>query len=165
VYSVKVPFKDFKGNPRNQVVHFNLTETEVMKLATDFKAVFRWSDSLKAGEDRTLETEEVVEFYNGLEEIMLSAYGVPSDDGLHFRKGGRYDFQESALFNECMLMFVKNPPEAMKMLDGLLPKDMEELVRKVDDGLAQTAQDTENESLRKQIEELRAQMGGTSEQS
>lgn len=157
MYTIKVPFKDFKGNPRTKSVDFNLTETEVLKLLAEFKSVLGWVDSLK-GQERDLETEEVIGFYNAFEEILLSAYGIPSEDGLHFRKGGRYDFEESALFSACMMEFVTNPEATSKLLEGIMPKGMDELARKADANLAAAAKSAGDEDLKTQIEYLRSQL-------
>lgn len=153
MYTKQVPFKDFNGKPRNETVHFNLTEREVFKLLGEFKAVFDWHDSLK-GPQRELHTDEVVAFYNAFEEILLSAYGVPSEDGLHFRKGGRYDFEESAVFNACMVEFVSNPIETGKLLEQIMPKGMEEMVRKADASIAGSS----DEELKAEVARLRAQL-------
>ena len=157
MYTKQIPFKDFFDKPHNEPVYFNLTEREVLKLLGEFQTVFKWRESLQ-GPKRELSTEEVVEFYTAFEEILLSAYGKPSDDGLHFRKAGRYEFEESALFNACMIMFVTEPAETGKLIDGIMPKDMEELARKADANLAKAAAESGDEDLKKEIEQLRAQL-------
>lgn len=130
MYTVNVPFTDYKGKVQNKSVSFNLDTREVFKLLPEFLKVNKWmEENKKAAEERSLEPEEVLEFYNSLEAIMLEAYGEVSDDGLYFHKGGRYQFEESAMFNACMMMFVKQPQEATKMLDGLLPKELYEIVQ------------------------------------
>jgi hypothetical protein len=96
VYTKTVPFKDFKGKPRNEVVHFNLSEREVFKLLPELQAVFHWMDSNKEADPRELGVDEVRDFYNEFEAILLEAWGIPSEDGQHFRKSERYDFEESA---------------------------------------------------------------------
>ena len=157
MYTKQIPFKDFNGKPRNMVVHFNLTEREVFKLLAELQQVMSWRDSL-AGPPRDLETEEVVNFYNSFEEILLSAYGKPSEDGLYFRKGDRYDFEESALFNACMILFVTDPAETTKLIDGIMPKGMEEIVKKADASLALAASNSSDEELKAEIARLRAQI-------
>lgn len=158
MYTKQIPFKDFKDKPRNETVHFNLTEREVFKLLGEFKAVFEWHDSLRNGPNRELETEEVVAFYNSFEEILLSAYGVPSEDGLYFRKDNRYEFEQSAAFNACMVEFVSNPAETGKLLEQIMPKGMEEMVRKADASIAASG----DEDLKAEIARLRAQLGSDS---
>ncbi len=160
MYTKSIPFKDFNDKPRNQTVHFNLTSREVFKLLVEFKAIFEWQESIK-GELRDVSTPEVLAFYNNFEEILLTAWGVPSEDGLHFRKAGRYEFEESALFNACMLIYVSDPRETSALLDGLMPKDMQEIVKKADSNMAELANDpSTDDALRKEIERLRAQVAG-----
>lgn len=158
MYTKQIPFKDFKGKPRNQTVHFNLTETEVFKLLAELQRVFKWIDSQKEGEQRELSTDEVVEFYTSYENIMLEAFGEPSEDGLHFRKGGRYDFQESALFNAAMLMFITNPEETVKLLEGILPDGMEELAKKADERLVEAGKNATTDEAQAEIARLRAEL-------
>lgn len=158
MYTKIVPFKDFKGNPRNMEVNFNLTETEVFKLLVPFKVVLDWRDSMQ-GPERTLETEEVVGFYTAFEDILLAAWGVPSEDGLYFRKSGRYEFEESALFNATMVMFISDPSETTKLVEGIMPEGMEELIKTADANLAKAAaEETTDESMRIELERLRAQV-------
>lgn len=157
MYTKSIPFKDFKDKPRNSTVHFNLTEREVFKLLSEFKTIFAWKDSLK-GEERELETEEVLAFYNAFEEVLLAAYGVPSEDGLHFRKAGRFEFEESAVFNACMVEFVSNPQETGKLLEEIMPKGMEELVRKAEANMADVAKNTDDKDLQREIELLRSRL-------
>jgi len=159
LYTKQIPFKDFKGNPRNHTVHFNLTEREVFKLLKEFKQVFDWRESIQSTDIRELDTAEVIEFYNAFEEILLSAWGVPSEDGLHFRKSGRYEFEESALFNACMVLFVTEPEETGRLIDGIMPKGMEEMVKKADANLDALGKSEASESeLRREIERLRSQL-------
>lgn len=154
MYKKSIPFKDFNGKPRNEVVHFNLTEVEIFKLMGEFQTVLDWRDSLQ-GEARELESEEVVRFYTAFEEILLSAYGVPSGDGMYFRKNGRYDFADSALFSATMMYFVANPAETSAFLNGIMPEGLEELVKKADASLAETIKNADNEELKAELERLR----------
>ncbi len=157
MYTKVVPITDFKGKPHNIEVQFNLEEREVFKLLVEFQSIMSWRDSIK-GETRELSTEEVIVFYNNLEEILLSAWGEVSDDGLYFHKRGRYDFEESKVFSAVMKMFLEDPVEANKLIDGLMPKGLQDMVEKADANLAELAkkEGTDNE-LAKQIELLRAE--------
>lgn len=159
MYIKKIPYKNFKGEPRNAEVAFNLTEREIFKLLPQLQAVFSWREVNTNSAERELVTEEVIEFYNHFEEILLSAWGEPSADGEHFRKAGRYDFEESALFNAAMLLFVTDPEETGRLLDGLMPSDMQETVKRADANFAKIA---ENENLddesKQKIAELQRQL-------
>jgi len=96
LYTKTVPYKNYRGKPRNGVVTFNLDEREVFKLLPELKAMFEWLDGNREAVDpRDLSTEEVRDFYTNLENIMLEAWGELSEDGEHFRKGNKYNFEES----------------------------------------------------------------------
>lgn len=166
MYSKSFPFKDFNDKPHNTMVYFNLTEPEVFKLLVELKAIFAWHESLQ-GPPRELEAAEVVEFYTNFEEVLLTAYGTPSPDGLSFKKGNRYEFQETALFAAIMVAFVTDPPETLKFLTDIMPKGLPELVKKADDNLAAAMKDADTpEALRAEIARLRSQLPeGEPEQS
>lgn len=157
MYTKSIPFKDVDGKACNETVNFMLFERDVFRLLPQLKAVFDWQDSMK-GEKRELTTEEVVEFYTNFEEILLAAYGKPSADRKSFNRGNRYEFEETALFNACMVEFITNPQETGKLLDDILPKGMEDLVRKADDNLAKASSETKDEDMQAEIARLRAQL-------
>lgn len=158
MYTKKIPYKDFAGNARNnEQVQFNLTVPEIPKLLNEFNLIFKWQDSLK-GDVRELSTEEVVEFYTAFEAVLLAAWGEMSEDGRYFRKNGRYDFEESALFAACMMEFLSNPQETGKLIDGIMPEGMEELVRKAEGNMDKIAEDPATTAeLRAEIARLKAQ--------
>lgn len=157
MYTKNIPFKDFKNKPHTSAVQFNLTETEVFKLIGELKAVFDWLDSMQ-GEERTITTEETQKFYTDFEDLLLEAWGEMSDDGMHFRKGGRYDFAESALFNATMLYFLTNPEETTALLEGILPDGMEELARQADEKLVQAGKAAGTDAQQAEIDRLRAEL-------
>ena len=156
MYTQSIPFKDYNDKPRNMTVRLNLDEREIFTHLAEFTRIFKWRDSLIEGEDRELGTEEVVDFYTDLEEILLSAWGELSDDGLYFDKSDRHRYQYSALFNACMVLFLSDPAAANKMLDGLMPKGLEELIRKAEANVGNT-DGTNGEGLSKQ-EQLQAEL-------
>lgn len=160
MYTKTIPHKNFRDKPRNQEVNFNLTEHEVLKLLVEFQAIFDWQDKLKKqDDDRPTDTEEVIEFYNNFEEVLLTAWGELSENGDHFRKGGRYDFAESSLFHATMKHFLQNPSEVNELLDGLMPKDMQDIVKAADANLAALAKkDGLEPSEKAELERLRAEL-------
>lgn len=162
MYTKTVPCKKLDGTPANITVHFNLFEREVFKLLVEFKAIFEWQDRIESADIRELPTEDVVEFYNNLEEILLAAYGKPSADGLRFEKGERYEFEDSVAFNAIMTMFVNDPAEANKLIDGLMPKGLQKMIQNTDANIAAliSSEDTPDE-IRKKIEALQAQLPGS----
>lgn len=162
MYTKSIPFSDLNGKPRNQTVHFNLFEREVFKLMGELQTIFGYMDRWqKEKESRTLDTPDVLDFYNNFEEVLLTAYGTPSDDGLRFDHSGRYEFEDSACFNALMMMCVTDPAETGKLINGIMPEGLEEIVRKADENLIQAAKEASTEDQANEIARLRAQLAET----
>jgi polyhydroxyalkanoate synthesis regulator phasin len=157
LYKKDIPYKDINGKPRNETVHLHLFEREVFKLLVEFNAILQWRDKLKNQSYRDLETHEVVEFYNNLEKILLEAWGIPSPDGSGFKKAGKWEFEESALFNATMMMFVTDPAEANKMIDALLPSGLQEFAEKAESNL-NTVAEAGTPEQQEEIARLRRQL-------
>lgn len=159
MYQLKVPYKDLYNKPGNTVVFFNLFEREVFRLLPELQFIMGWIEKQEGEEIRDIPTEEVVRFYTAFEELILESYGVPSADGLQFDKSGTYDFKDSVIFNAVMIMMVEDPKRVAEMLDGLMPKDLQELAKRADSNLSELAKKEDNpEKLREEIDRLRAQL-------
>lgn len=165
MYKINVGYTDYAGRARRTDVRFNLETREVYKLFPELKGVSEWLASVqpKEGEEkpdpRNLDAEEIRDFYNNLERIILDAWGELDEDGEHFRKSGKYDFEESKAFSACMDLFVLQPQEAVKLIEALLPKDLfdkvknastEELAASTESKLSE--KDEEIARLRRQID-------------
>lgn len=160
MYKLTVPFVDYKKRPRNVEVSFNLDAREVFKLLPQLKYVFEWLESHRDAEPRTLTAEEVSAFYTEFENILLEAYGEMTEDGLYFRKGNKYEFEESALFNACMIMFVTKPEETRKLLEGILPADLFDMVKNADANQVADASAAQLAERDAEIQRLKAQIQG-----
>ena len=164
MYRRTIPYKNFKDQPKNGLVEFNLTIPETIKLLVELQTIFAWRDRVSDGPERELASEEIIELYNALEEVMLSAYGVLSADGEEFDKMGRFKFERSALFPATMLFFLSDPAEVFKFIEAILPKDMDDLIKTTDANLlkmsesddATPEQKSEADKLRARIAELEA---------
>ena len=141
MYEKVIEHKNFRGLQRAQPVQFNLTEHEVLKLLVEFKEIFAWQVRVgKRDPDAETDTGEVIEFYNNFEAILLAAWGELDESGDHFRKGGVYDFKESSVFHAAMALFLKDQGEANRLIDGLMPKGLKDLVQNTDANLAELAE-------------------------
>lgn len=158
MYKKSIPYKDLNGKPCNETIHLHLFEREVLRLLVQFNAIIEWRKRMEEGEEiRNLDPAEVVEFYTNLEEILLEAWGIPSSDGKTFRKAGKWDFQESALFNATMMLFVSDPIEANAMVDALLPKGLADLAAKAESNL-DTISESGTPEQKAEIARLRAEL-------
>lgn len=158
MYTIKVPFKDYKGMQRTQEVSFNLDAREVFKNLPQLQSVFNWLETNKAAEPQDLTVEEVSQFYTDFEEILLTAWGEMSEDGLHFRKTGKWEFEESALFNACMVMFVTKPQETAKLLEGIMPPELTTMVQNADTATLEAATNSRVSEQQAEIDRLKAQL-------
>lgn len=162
MYTKIVPHKNFRGKVRNQEVNFNLTEHEVLKLLVEFKAIFDWQEQVENRDpDAETPTEEVLEFYNNFEEILLAAWGELDESGDHFHKGGRYEFRESSVFHAAMKMFLEDQNEVNELINGLMPDGLKDLVKAADGRLAELAsksEDGNDPALQSEVAQLRAQL-------
>ncbi len=165
MYTLSVPFKDLHGKPRNATLEFNLFEREVVKLLREFQHVFKQGEAWKAEADlRELDAAEITEYFDNFEEIVLSSYGKSSPDGLSFDKSIRFGFEDTAVFNALMMMFVTDTDALLKFLTGVMPEGMEDLVKKADESMIARIESTKDEdtkaaleALRREMEELRGQ--------
>lgn len=160
MYSLTVPYKNYKNQPRNKTVTFHLDPPDIMKLSSEFNLVFNWRDEMK-NDPRDLAPEEVIPYFTAFEEILLSCWGELSEDGEHFRRGGRYDFEESACFKAALMMFVTDPGMIVNFLDGVVPKDMEEVLKKQQENISklesgEPGTNDENAALRARLAALEA---------
>lgn len=161
MYIKTIPHKNFRGKVRNQEVQFNLTEHEVLKLLPEFKAIFDWQARVEERDpDGETPTEEVMEFYTNFEEILLTAWGELDESGDHFHKGGRYEFRESSVFHAAMKMFLEEHAEINKLIDGIMPEGLQDLVKAADARLLDLAKNEEANSpaVNAEIARLRAQL-------
>ena len=173
MYTTKVPHKNYRGLTRNPEVTFDLSTHEFLKLLVEFKAIFDWQDRVsKRDPNEETPTEEVIDFYTTFETIILAAWGELDESGDHFRKGGVYDYRESSTHQEAMLMFLKDQEALNKMLEALMPKGLEDLMKATEDNLAKLAAqakeggdkmpvglESEIERIRRELAEAEARQG------
>lgn len=159
----RIPFKDLNDKARNVTIHLHLDEIDFFRLFPEFHRVLSWRDSLMAETDvRTLNPEEVREFFTDLEEIILSAYGVPIDDGMGFDRDGKYHFRKMRAFNALMMEFLTDPGEANRILEALAPEGLADMVKKFEGNLDAAGKSEETpEQLRAKIQALQAQITDT----
>lgn len=157
MYTKSVPFKDYNGKPRNLPVHFNLETRDVFKVVGELNRIFKWRDGLK-GPERELTDEEMTDFFNDFEAVLLAAWGEPSEDGLYFVRTNRYLFEDSKLFAACMDMFVTDIGEVTRMLNEIMPKGMEEVVKKQAESLEKMQSELPSETDPKTRAAIQAQI-------
>jgi len=158
MYIKVVTYTNLNGEEKRARHKFYLMERDVFRNLVDLKALFDWKDSIQSEEPRDLVVEEVQEFYSNLESVLLNAYGIPSDDGETMDRSGRWDFENSAAFNQIMVDFLSKPQSAMEALDKMLPDGMDKMVRAADDSLAEAEKTAKDGDSQREIARLRLEL-------
>lgn len=130
MYKINVPYHTYTGKAGNKTVHFMLETKDVFKNYVELNDLFTWRDELGNQTPRDLEPHELVTFFNNFETILLAAYGVPSADGEVFDRTDRYNFEQSAVFSAFMDMLLSDIAMVNQILIDIMPKGMEEMVKK-----------------------------------
>lgn len=120
MFKYELKYEDFLGNEKTEVLRFNLSENEVMKLVKDDQIfTIEFLAYVADGKDP-------VTMFNVVSRIILAAYGELSDDGKIFRKSDqiRKDFEQSAMYDKFIEdMFGSNDTQKfVNFLVGIFPK-------------------------------------------
>lgn len=137
MYKQTITYTDFSGNERTEDFYFNLSKAELMKMELMTKGTF--TDMLQ----RIINAKDTPDIIREINELLLTSYGVKSDDGRYFRKSPeiRADFENSEPFSVMFMKLLSNDEEAATFINGIMPEDV-----------AKSAA-VDIEALRKQVQE------------
>lgn len=122
MYKKTITYTDFNGIEREEDLYFNLSRKEIadMQLTND-GGLTEQIDKIVRSKDQ----EKIVKLF---QKIILAAYGVKSDDGMHFYKedpitGKRYskDFEATAAFDELYYQLSTDADAATEFINGIVP--------------------------------------------
>jgi hypothetical protein len=115
-----IPYTDYFGEKRTDDFYFNLNEAELIE----------WEMSKDGGMERFVErvskANSIPELFPIFKDFILRAYGVKSDDGRQFIKNDevRKSFEQCPAYSILVLELIQNTEEAIKFLNGIVPKDI-----------------------------------------
>ena len=132
-----VKYTDFNGNERTEDLYFNLTQVELVEMATDLPDTV----TNKIGNDPSkINTEEVavglvesignkgiLEF---IKKLVLKSYGVKTEDGRGFRKideNGRslsIEFSQTLAFDTLMMKLMADENAAAEFVNHVIPANV-----------------------------------------
>lgn len=164
MYKKMVPYKDYNDKPQNEYIHLLLETRDVFKVVVELKALLDWMESMQGAAPRELSYEEMRDFFNNFEAVILEAYGKPSADGKIFDRSERYEFEQSKLFSAFMDMLLSDVSEAGNMLAEIMPKNMTEILENQRASIDKLAEETGNDPetvrlLQQRIAELESNRG------
>lgn len=157
MYVATVPYTNYNNQPKTKKVHFMLEIKDMYKVLPELNLIMNWQDNLE-GHNRVLDgdSDEVMDFFNAFEKILLSAYGVPTADGEEFDRTSRYTFEQSAVFAALMVELLSDVSQTNKIINDLLPKGMDELVKRQTASLTQLrAENAGKPEIQAEIDRIR----------
>lgn len=129
MFKQTVNYTDFDGNPQTEILHFNLTKTELMD-NLEFKTKLERVRERISGVERDLTVEEIREILDVVKFLMKASYGIRSEDGKRFIKNEQVwtEFTQTAAYDEAIFTMFKTPEKAVAFMQGIVPKDLADQV-------------------------------------
>ena len=118
-----IKYTDYNGVEREEDFFFNLNKTELMEMEISTEGGF--AEKIQT----IVKTKDNAAILKTFKEIILKAYGVKSDDGKRFMKSDtlRTEFEQTEAYSELFMELATNADAASAFINGIIPKNMEEL--------------------------------------
>lgn len=118
MFKETITYKDYNDTERTEDVYFNFTKSEAIKMENSIEGGL--SEKIK----RIVDSKNTPELMNLYETILLTAYGIKSDDGRRFIKSEEISkqFKESPLYDEIFVRLLTEEGYAEKFIEGITPK-------------------------------------------
>lgn len=107
----KVTYTNYNGEVVNEDVYFNLTSMELVKMEAKYEMSI--SDKIKEVVDAN-DFQGIIALF---EDLLLTAYGVKSEDGRRFVKDKQAtkEFEDSIAYAEIFEQIILNPDAAKEL--------------------------------------------------
>lgn len=122
----KIKYTNYVDEEKEGTYYFNLTKTELAQ------SKFSDQEGLQKELDLAIKNKDNVKLWAILEDIILSSYGVVSDDGETFDKSPELSakFRKSKAYDVLVdSLLANNGAEFQEFLVGILPSDMQSAVK------------------------------------
>ena len=112
-----ITYEDFNGNQITEDFYFNLTKAEVIEME------FSENESLSKKLNDIIESLDRKQIIETFKEIILSSYGVKSEDGKRFIKNDelREAFAQSNAFSELFMKLSTEVDAAAAFVTAVIP--------------------------------------------
>ena len=110
-----ITFTDFNGEEATEVLHFNLTEHEALRLEVQFEGgLERYIESIR-------DEDDYAKILHLFERLIGEAYGEKSPDGRYFIKNAEQTerFMQSAMYTSLFHTLTHDTDEATAFFNGL----------------------------------------------
>ena len=114
-----INYKDFDGNERSEDFHFNLTQSEILKLETCLNGGLTSYMSLM------VQKQSQPDIMNIFEKIIDASYGIKSLDGRTFTKTPEAlaEFKSTAAYDKFFMELIEDSKTAAEFINGIAPKN------------------------------------------
>lgn len=125
----EITYTNFDDEEVTEPYYFNLTKAELVEMEVDIKG------GLGKFLQRIVDEQDNREIFRMVKEIILGSYGEKSPDGKQFVKTLELSegFSHTAAFDALIVEFMTDSEAAATFIEAVMPKDMEEFVKKVAD--------------------------------
>ena len=115
-----IKYTDYDGNEREEDFYFNLSKAEVTEMELSKEGGM--SEYIK----KISATQNAPELIKLFKEIITKSYGEKSLDGKRFIKNKELTeaFTQTEAYSELFVELASNADEAVKFINGIMPKNM-----------------------------------------
>ena len=128
MYSRKVKYEDYDGNPREVECFFNLNKAELLELQMS------WDGGLEKVLEKIVAEHDQKRMIEMFKMIMLKSYGQKSLDGNRFIKSQQLteEFTQTEAYSELFMLFATDADVASEFINGIIPKSLVEETKKLE---------------------------------
>ena len=115
-----IKYTDYDGNEREEDFYFNLSKAEITEMELSKEGGM--SEYIK----KISATQNAPELIKLFKEIITKSYGEKSLDGKRFIKNKELTeaFTQTEAYSELFVELASNADEAVKFVNGIMPKNM-----------------------------------------
>lgn len=119
-----ITYEDWNGKTRTEDFYFNLTRTECAELEFGLGP----GKSLSSSFQTLIDNNDMGVIVATVKKLLLTAYGVKSDDGRRFIKNDevREAFEQNPAFDQIYMELATNAEYAADFLTAILPSNITE---------------------------------------
>lgn len=127
MYKITETYKDYNDVERTEDFYFNLSKAELTKLE------LRQDGGLVNMLQTLVKKKDIKDMINVFEMILDTSYGRKSDDGRKFVKNAEIldDFKSTEAYSQIFTRFATDEKFAAELVNGIIPKDLQEEVSKM----------------------------------
>lgn len=119
MYKKSINYTGFDGNEETLVAYFNINQMEATRLNA------KYDGDITTFIQKIIESQDIGRMLDFLEDMILSAYGKRSEDGLRFVKNAevRENFSQTLAYEALFSELLNNPDTVSEFVDKTIVKN------------------------------------------